>query len=373
MITLHFHSDSVYLIVYYKIKKMKTISKRPLLALICLTCSCSLSAQISITQADFSTTTGSIYRYYEGFDVIPFDVVSTGAGHVWDFPAAGQLEGNFWDEVVQPASLSPFPGVNFVLKKEMEFIPGSTDIQESHSVLNSSGVTFRAYRMYNDYSPDTTILETVPGLPLIQFPATYLSAWQANYSVDITSTLGYAIHDSIHVDFLADGYGTLITPYGTYDCIRLFESGTYWVDSTASWGTADTNLIWLVQGVPVAFMIEGYSTDMQTGEKTGNFRLFHSFTAGMEETAPDHAGSLRVQPNPFKSRTVLEYTLAVPGEVHLEVYDMPGRMIQSRSIGYQTAGTHAEAVSLDGSSAGMLQFRIRSASGSLTARAVLAP
>ena len=45
-------------------------------------------------------------------------------------------------------------------------------------------------------------------------------------------------------------------------------------------------------------------------------------------------------PNPFNSRTTLEFTMAVPGNVRLILYDQMGRLLDVLDSGYRGSGTH---------------------------------
>jgi flagellar hook assembly protein FlgD len=53
-------------------------------------------------------------------------------------------------------------------------------------------------------------------------------------------------------------------------------------------------------------------------------------------------------PNPFASSTTIQFNLAEPGAVRLEIYDVIGRKVATLVDGSLSAGTHA--VSWDGSS-----------------------
>ena len=61
--------------------------------------------------------------------------------------------------------------------------------------------------------------------------------------------------------------------------------------------------------------------------------------AGIEETiAANTTLLLPPAPNPFNRTTTLQYQLAKPGEIRIEIYDAAGRMIRNLLSGYQNEG-----------------------------------
>jgi parallel beta-helix repeat protein len=52
-------------------------------------------------------------------------------------------------------------------------------------------------------------------------------------------------------------------------------------------------------------------------------------------------GLVAVVPNPFNPTTTIQYSLAAPGKVEINIYDVAGRLVDVLASGTQTAGLHA--------------------------------
>jgi flagellar hook assembly protein FlgD len=50
-----------------------------------------------------------------------------------------------------------------------------------------------------------------------------------------------------------------------------------------------------------------------------------------------------IVPNPFNPTTTIHYSLAVPGNVEIHVYDVAGRLVQELVNGLRVAGPHSVA------------------------------
>jgi hypothetical protein len=64
-------------------------------------------------------------------------------------------------------------------------------------------------------------------------------------------------------------------------------------------------------------------------------------------------------PNPFKRGTTIRYSLPSPARVDLEVFDLQGRVVASRSLGLQAAGSRDVRVPPFTSRSGIYLYRIR--------------
>ena len=64
-------------------------------------------------------------------------------------------------------------------------------------------------------------------------------------------------------------------------------------------------------------------------------------------------------PNPFISMTSVQFTLARPGDVRLEVYDLLGRQVATRDYGHQPAGTSHVIFRAEGLKSGLYSYRLR--------------
>lgn len=64
-------------------------------------------------------------------------------------------------------------------------------------------------------------------------------------------------------------------------------------------------------------------------------------------------------PNPFSHQTVIEYSLAEPGEVRLDIFDMAGRLTATLVQEHQQAGTYRVIFDGTGLSSGIYLYRLQ--------------
>ncbi len=71
-------------------------------------------------------------------------------------------------------------------------------------------------------------------------------------------------------------------------------------------------------------------------------------------------------PNPFAASTTIEYALARPAEVRLEIYDVLGRRVATLVDGYRAAGTYEASVDMSARASGMYIYRLQAGERILT-------
>jgi hypothetical protein len=64
-------------------------------------------------------------------------------------------------------------------------------------------------------------------------------------------------------------------------------------------------------------------------------------------------------PNPFSNETTISFTLAAPGHVTLEVFDMLGRRVTTLVDLVATAGTHRAVLKGAGMAGGLYVYRLQ--------------
>lgn len=73
---------------------------------------------------------------------------------------------------------------------------------------------------------------------------------------------------------------------------------------------------------------------------------------------PDSISYLRAWPNPFNPTTTVEYELVRFGPVHVELYDLAGRLVRVLASGEQAAGRHSLRVEGAGLASGLYLLRL---------------
>lgn len=194
---------------------MKHISSFAALLLL----STGLSAQIQISSADMPVIGDELTRYS---DTIPsYGPGGSGPDQLWDFSAAQQGSEQV-TSVVDPAttpSADQFGGSNLAF---------TTD-GLNYSYLTNSAQEMTVDGFAGDPLGDGSIMidaPFAPALTLHQFPRQYTTAFTDDFGFDVTadgSSFGVyqaRIKEVGTVSDSTDGYGTITTPVGTYDCLR---------------------------------------------------------------------------------------------------------------------------------------------------------
>ncbi len=213
--------------------------------------------QITITKSDMPVAKDTA-RYSTSNTILNFD--TTGAGIVWDYSslvATGQGVDSF-----EPAlTISNSYGLYFGF---------TTDYGVSAANINLGTATItNVYDFYKTSNSDLQINAiggqytgvTLPSLYTIpdkvyQFPLSYGRIDTSNYDVNISVIGTGSVHKIGTRINTVDGWGTVITPYDTFQCIRL-KSVVTEVDSTTitllgitfPTTTNTTSYKWLANGV----------------------------------------------------------------------------------------------------------------------------
>jgi len=77
---------------------------------------------------------------------------------------------------------------------------------------------------------------------------------------------------------------------------------------------------------------------------------------------------LSVYPNPVRRTFSLEYATGEAGAVEVEVFDVAGRRVLSKSTAFMRAGTRSEVFDASSLSAGVYFVRLRAAAGTTATR-----
>ncbi len=276
---------------------MKKITLFVLISLYLITLSAALFAQpvLVSTMTPFPVgTTDSIYGATAS--VAPG---SGGAGVTWNLSGLTPVaEGTI--TVVNPAStpyFSTFPTATFCAEVNPSS-GGSAYIYErlSSSKWEQLANNYSGVGTGTDYTPDP---ETA-----VEFPMSYL-----NSVIDTFQKVGGSANT---VTITYDGYGTLITPFGTYtNVVRIYKY----------WGPGDYDYNWYVTSPNLDIVL---SFDMQSNAYT--FIRTASTTAIKEVSAKETA---QIYPNPLTNSGTLK--ISAPNGLYnafLTVADATGRIVK---------------------------------------------
>jgi hypothetical protein len=206
-------------------------------------------------------------------------------------------------------------------------------------VSSTSGTTFYAgssvaLQLIGNYAGDISgaVVATYSNaMDLMQFPASFSSAFNDPYQVGITSPfLNFSIEGTN--DVLVDGSGTLTTPAGTYNNVLRVKSinnyqyiGLPPLPGTVTNGTT-TNYMWVSPDYP-GYMLMNYSIDVQ-GTNSDTTITYSANPLAIQNVANQ---ALQIAPNPANEFV----TVGFPSGTELnrvEVLDLSGRVVSTETV-----------------------------------------
>lgn len=237
----------------------------------------------------------------------------------------------------------------------------------------------------NIYSSDnwgrgSDILEKSPG----QYYATGVWAilYQTSYMtlIKINSGGSMAGHWNYGAEALQMGESIISTSDGGFAIAgSVMRGGNYDVmlvktDSlgTQSWcryfGGADLDMAYgLIQTTDNGYLIVGYTRSF--GASNNDVYVIKTDSSGLTSSIEDNRTDLPAKigmasnyPNPFNNQTIIEFNLAEPGPVTIEIYDVLGRLVSKHTEIFERPGIQKLLFDGTGLASGMYLYSIRTAS-----------
>lgn len=200
-----------------------------------------------------------------------------------------------------------------------------------------------------------------PDLLLHNFPRNYGSNFSDAYGTDVTVS-GSQVNQPVHqirfkqvgtVYDTTDGWGTLTTPVGTYNCLRVkrisFTRDSTWIKLTpiSTWSLFATKIDtsysyqWLAKETKLALAELNYdSTDTP---KTFKWSLIPPITVSLDEAAL----SIKADVFPVPASDFISVRLSNAmsnGEYFFCIYDMAGKQLMEEKISGTASGTYNIAI-----------------------------
>lgn len=267
---------------------------------------------------------------------------STGANQTWDFSGA------------KPDALFGPAATYYQLPSETLFaddfpeasLASRYDLSDSSEIsyLKSTSSTFG---LIGQEGPGS---KTTLGAPLVRFkfPYTYDSKALTNTTIAIESDGTLPVNGGINFESQADAWGTVVTPLGTFPCLRVKAVSTVNISFLGFPLTiTSTDYEWWTSEHPApVFSHNTTDTDFFGQVETSVGATYLTATSVGTDSRPDAAASLSVAPNPTSSATQLtiETERSATGAIFL--YDASGKLVREiRDVPF-VAGKTAHALDL---------------------------
>lgn len=337
---------------------------RKILLLILTVFTGSLNAQITIGTSDMPNAGDSVLISVTT-SIDTNDVNLTGANYTWDYST---LIPDFqrYEKFDSPLTFpTPF---------NLLFNPLNTSYGNENNILTSlpiPGVTLdMAYDFLKESSSQFRQVGagyTINGIPLpflytsndiiYRFPMDYLDTDSCDYKFGLPiPSIGYYGSEGHRVN-LVDGWGTLITPFGTFNTLRV-KSTIAAVDTVAldivGFGTDIPRPLryefkWLATAMQIP-VLKVDATDIAGTMTITNVEYQDTVIAGVPQLSTadysnNHFNSI-VYPNPVLDNTMLQYTLKEKSQVKISITDVVGKTISVIANESQVAGTFQKQINV---------------------------
>lgn len=323
-----------------------------------------LSAQITIGSSDMPNAGDSVLISVTT-NIDTNDVNLTGANYSWDYST---LLPDFqrYEKFDSPLTFpSPF---------NLLFNPLNTSYGNENNILTSlpiPGVTLdMAYDFFKESSTQFRQVGagyTINGIPLpffytssdvvYRFPMNYLDTDSCDYKFGLPiPSIGYYGSEGHRVN-VVDGWGTLITPLGTYNTLRV-KSTIAAVDTVAldalGFGTDIPRPLryefkWLATAMQIP-VLKVDATDVLGTMTINNIEYQDTVIAGVPQlsiaTHSNNNFNSIVYPNPVIDNTIVQYTLSAKSQMKISITDIVGKTVSIIANESQAAGTFQKQINV---------------------------
>ena len=331
-----------------------------LTALALLLAAVPVSAQFTLTQSSFPTT-GS-HNVGEAVSPATFNVGLAGANRTWTFDDY-EWESATHEELVVAAT-TPYAG-SFPTTNRCVMMTGDFTYVYAYYRMAANGLHFLGTGSID------TVMTPVSEARVIPFPCTYQTNWTTVIRFDWEPVPGYHFTSTDSSVNTVDGWGTVITPYGSNPTLRLFAH-TWMITQIPlqpPTTTQNVSYAWFSsQGEQL--LVVTSEDDVTNPDFSSGFLEMTGVPEAVEPVRGPVAQSFAVgqnYPNPFNPATMLPIELEKTARVTLTIYDETGRLV-SHGEYELTAGHHELPVSGSDWAAGTYFARVMSAAQAQTVK-----
>ena len=292
-------------------------------------------SQITITINDIGAADDTVR--YSSAKTNTLDFISTDTNHIWDFSSL-EAKSQTIEGYVSMSSVNTIYKVAFF---------GKANLARLGEDINLLGLSIT--NPYTFYKKDNSKLKVVGmggevsgmNVPIVysssdviyKFPMNFgnIDSSDSHFSIGFPN-IGY-LEEDLHRVNEVDGWGSVITPYGTYQCLRIKsiikKSDSVYIDSLnmgARIPNPSIEYIWLAKGMnfPIVKVTIGI-----TGVQFKYIDNYINFTS--VENAKQNSLSFTVSPNPCVDN--LHINISKEDKPYkLRIYDYTGKMQYNNTI-----------------------------------------
>jgi hypothetical protein len=258
-----------------------------------------------------------------------------GAATTWNF-ASLTANGHMQVDSFLNPSITPYGGLFTTADIALHEVAPTTNYYVYYKKDTIDGF----YQRLANVQPDTVIYQNVSNE--FPFPLAYNNSYNDIYYARNQSGSGYVVTDG-QLNGTVDGYGTLISPAGTFNNVLRLHATRVENDSVPIGGGIQAPVTETVEyyswyQANAYFPIMQYSITTVTSAvvnryiKSIGYRQGYAggYPAGITDLSAANS-AVMLWPNPASHTVTLAYNMTERGESVISIYDMAGRMLQSHS------------------------------------------
>ncbi|MBL7922989.1 MAG: T9SS type A sorting domain-containing protein [Bacteroidia bacterium] len=344
-------------------------------------------AQITITNTDLASANDTV-RFSEASALTPVDLSLTGANYTWDFSGLQSVS----QDVDSFLSVSSTPLVYFLFfgfssnlasrGVDLSSFPG-VPISDVYSFFNKSSNNYKQTGYGASINGITTPIAFNNDDIVYDFPVNFgnVDSSDSDYSISLPG-LATAIGSQHRVN-VVDGWGSITTPYGTFNALRIVSTLTgedsVYLD-TLGFGFSSPRPLtreykWLAdaQDIPVLQINTIETLGIETVSLI-KYRDSLRTPVGLPANYLSHT-PMTLAPNPSKGSDVLAViNLKNAASLEVSIYSAEGRLVDRRQVqlqaGKQTVAVRPSDLQLN---AGVYLVEMSSLGERFSARMVIQP
>ena len=299
-------------------------------------------AQPTLSGAGTNPQPGEMFLIHSA-DTTGYNPGSAGANQTWDFSNLAS-SATFTIGFVDPAT-TPNAGVFSAATVAAAQAP-----IYDYYIANSSEYT----RMGADNGQ--TQIPYSDGQTQLTFPMTYGTSFVDSFAATYTS--GFTFYRSGTIDVEADGYGTLVTPQGTFqNVLRVHYQEAYSDDaSVITYNYTSDIYAWYLEGTH--YPIYSYTEFYLDGNLAYKYNRFLDQTAISASGGTAFGQEWTIFPNPATDQASIQLEAKKAGMLNIEVLDLRGAVVRRMPATYVHGGLQRIPMDIEGMSAGMYLVRI---------------
>jgi len=322
-----------------------------LLLVISLTINNLINSQIVINNSDMPSA-GNKINVSTAASAGTTDYTLTGTNYTWDFSSLVPLSQTV-DTFVTVLSTPIYYYPSYILSANQALKQPNVNL----SVIQMSNV----YNFYNSTTSAYSLVgyaAQISGIPIplkyntadriFKFPLNYGNVDSTNSSATMNvASLGY-FGETKNRKNTVDGWGTLKTPYGTFQVMRIksviYQKDTLHMDTIPFPFPAVVRNIteykWVGKGfgIPLLEIVEtsygilpAFTTTITYIDSVRNLNPF-----GIEKVIAND--NISIYPNPANSQFTINYNLSKSADVDIRIFDLTGKEIKILEQGFKDRG-----------------------------------